>query len=94
MRNKYLNMQREKMRQLKQHLNRAKFSQKNTEQPEIKKDTPENKTLEFVPGVIVKMSLEEPCSEVKKTKVRSHRNLNPVLTHILFVLERHKSTFR
>lgn len=64
MRNKYLNIQREKMKQLKQHLNRVKFSQKI---PEV--ETPENKSLEFIPNVIVKIKLEEPCSETKKTKV-------------------------
>lgn len=65
MRNKYLNMQREKMHQLKQHLYRAKYTQKTETPPiEIKKET-----LDFIPGVIVKMTVEEPCNEIKKTKV-------------------------
>lgn len=66
MRNKYLNMQREKMHQLKQHLYRAKFAQKTETPIEIKKEI-----LDFIPGVIVKMTLEEPCNEIKKTKVYS-----------------------
>lgn len=63
-------MQREKMKQLKQHLNQVKFSQRTPDVPENENKTPKTKTLDFIPGVIVKLKLEEPCSELKKTKVR------------------------
>lgn len=55
----------------------VKFSQKLPENPA---ETPENKSLEFIPGVIVKLKLEEPCGEVKKTKVYNFSIIN----HIVF----------
>lgn len=78
LRNRYLNMQRKQMKELKQHLNRARFSNQNYDDEnsmqsltngEIKKETA-NK-LELVPGVIVKVKLTESCHDVKKTKVSS-----------------------
>lgn len=67
-------MQREKMKQVKQHLHRTKFSQKiqdvqeNNPEP-IKDKTGSGAGIEFIPGTIVKIQLKESCEEVKKTKV-------------------------
>lgn len=81
LRNRYLDLQKKKMKEFKQYLNRQKFSQKNYDkkksQPEEKdvKDSKENeevieevKKLSYIPGVIVKLKLPEPCIDVKKLK--------------------------
>lgn len=66
-------MQRDKMKQLKQYLNRTKYSQQNYEENNPKIDVPQKEAqvqkLQFTPNVIVKVSLTEPCSEPKKLKV-------------------------
>lgn len=67
------------MKQYKQYLHKIKFSQRNyekhkkhetpnTEEPK-EVSPPEEKTkFEFIPGVIVKIKLPEPCFDVKKLK--------------------------
>lgn len=81
MRNRYLDLQKKKMKQYKQYLNRIKYGQKcfdklkkTSDIEEIKlieetKTTEEKNKLEFIPGVIVKVKLPEPCFDVKKLKV-------------------------
>lgn len=78
MRNKYLNMQREKMKALKAHLNKKKFAMFNDKTKEQTMDdlceTQEEsrkskKGFEFQPGVIVKLTLPEPVFDLKKLKV-------------------------
>lgn len=72
------------MKELKQHLNRARFNSQNyndnmVQQPENNSAetngdaTKESETkLKFVPGVIVKVKLSEPCHDIKKTKVSTY----------------------
>lgn len=82
LRNKYLNLQRTKMRQLKKqlHLNRVheksehstKYQQNfyggNSSEPS-NEDVITSATVEFTPGVIVLIKLKEPCVDVKRFKV-------------------------
>lgn len=74
MRNRYLDMQRKKMRELKQHLNRAKYARQvedaNTNAVDIKSKPAEHEgpKTEYIPNVIVKVRLSEPCHDIKKTK--------------------------
>ena len=79
LRNKYLDLQRAKMKQLKQHLRKATWNQwgdrKNGLEPEyeetttrvIKEHPPPR--LEFKPGLIVKFTLNEACVDLKGFKV-------------------------
>lgn len=82
------------MKELKQHLNRARFSNtnydENSMQPEsnltatnkeVKKESVTK--LEFVPGVIVNVKLPEPCHDAKKTKV-SRKTYN--IAHQMFCI--------
>ncbi|CAG9824166.1 unnamed protein product [Phaedon cochleariae] len=78
MRNRYLDLQRKKMKEFKTHLNRQRFSQKNYDRQKLNKEDssqPSDETpkedvakLEFVPGVIIKMILNEPYMDSKKLK--------------------------
>lgn len=74
MRNRYLDMQRKKMQELKQHLHRAKFADQveetNTNAADIngKRTVEEGAKIEYTPNVIVKVRLAEPCHDIKKTK--------------------------
>lgn len=78
LRNKYLELQRAKMKQLKQHMRNARWNQwgeKNKMECEIeenainKKDNPAS-NLEFTPGVIVKVELNQACIDPKGFKVK------------------------
>lgn len=77
MRNRYLNTQRMKMKQLKVFLRKRQFANneekmhhKNDDETAVNNESVEDKKgLEFVPGVIVKIKLPEPSSDSKKTKV-------------------------
>lgn len=80
MRNRYLDLQKKKMKEFKQYLNRQRFAPRgydknlrkiNVEIPQIK-DEPKEK-LEFVSGVIVKVKLPEPIIDAKKIKVSNGR---------------------
>ncbi|XP_017769733.1 PREDICTED: la-related protein 7 [Nicrophorus vespilloides] len=72
MRNRYLNMQRDKMKQLKQHLNKRRFNNKanNHDNNEVKQQEVEEETkkLQFVPGCIVQLKFSESCNDTKKAK--------------------------
>lgn len=78
LRNKYLELQRAKMKQLKQHMRNARWNQwgeKNKmeyeceENPVCKKDNAAS-NLEFIPGVIVKVELSQACVDPKGFKVK------------------------
>lgn len=85
MRNRYLDMQKKTMKELKMHLNRQKFnkryeSNKNSQttyrkgnvkiEDSKKNGENTNKTgTHLIPGSVVKISLLEPCEENKKLKV-------------------------
>lgn len=74
MRNRYLDLQRKKMKELKTYLHKSKFSrqnyipQENPEQPKSEEGIQKMEKLEFIPGVIVKVKLPEPCINLKKLK--------------------------
>ncbi|CAH0548128.1 unnamed protein product [Brassicogethes aeneus] len=73
MRNKYLDLQKKKMKEFKQYLNRNRFSQrtfKKTENLEIieNEETGLATKLEYQPGLIVKVKLPEVCDDLKKLK--------------------------
>ncbi|XP_072375387.1 la-related protein 7 [Diabrotica undecimpunctata] len=79
MRNRYLDLQKKKMKEFKQYLNKPKFSQKHdkfkkgnidnqqSSQEENQKEEP-NVKLTFLRGVIVKVALPEPVIDAKKIK--------------------------
>ncbi|KAK9878744.1 hypothetical protein WA026_023675 [Henosepilachna vigintioctopunctata] len=78
MRNGYLNLQRKKMKEIKLHLSQSKFSKhnsigrnhQNVENRPIKEHLEEKPTkLEYIPGTIVKMTLQEPLQSDKKIKI-------------------------
>ncbi|XP_012286644.1 la-related protein 7 [Orussus abietinus] len=88
LRNKYLELQRNKMKLLKQHLKRARWNQWNShdklktekEEAEETNNQKEQNTapsITFVPGVIVKIEMEEPCSDPKsfKAELRNSGNI-------------------
>lgn len=92
LRNKYLDLQRSKMKQLKQHLRRANWNQwgnrvdtEHVEEADNNKKT--SSALEFIPGVIVKVELKEACIDPKGFKVNKYiqdivgRRLCLFLTH-------------
>ncbi|XP_076249186.1 la related protein 7 [Calliopsis andreniformis] len=87
LRNKYLELQRSKMKQLKQHLRKTKWNQwsnyeKNkTEKEEndekektTKQDSANVPRFSFVPGVIVKIEMDKPCSDPKGLKMELKGN--------------------
>lgn len=79
LRNKYLELQRSKMKQLKQHLkktrnqwynyDRTKSDKEDTEEKEKISTTDKTPRLSFIPGVIVKIELNEPCTDPRSLKV-------------------------
>ncbi|XP_043470915.1 la-related protein 7 [Leptopilina heterotoma] len=78
LRNKYLDMQKAKMQQLKQHLKRAMWNQwqnverNKTEKEEMNKKTTEKKDaprFSFSPGLIVQIEMESPCSDPQNFKM-------------------------
>lgn len=82
LRNKYLELQRSKMKQLKQHLWKTRWNQRSNyerNRPEKEGSDEKEKTCKedkasaarfsFVPGVIVKVEMDKPCSDPKGLKV-------------------------
>nr|CAI5841366.1 unnamed protein product [Callosobruchus analis] len=70
MRNRYLNLQRKKMKELKQYLHKQSYKDRkenHIEEHASKKDS--KNIVDFVPGVIVKMVLPEPCLDAKEVKI-------------------------
>lgn len=86
LRNKYLELQRSKMKQLKQHLKKARWNQwsnyeKNkTEKEEIEekekisKENDSTARFSFTPGVIVKVEMNQPCANPKGFKMELKGN--------------------
>ncbi|XP_046838555.1 la-related protein 7 [Vespa crabro] len=86
LRNKYLELQRSKMKQLKQHLkktrnqwynyDRTKSDKEDTEEKEKISATDKTPRLSFIPGVIVKIELNEPCTDSRSLKAELKGNNN------------------
>nr|XP_050865493.1 la-related protein 7 [Vespula vulgaris]XP_050865503.1 la-related protein 7 [Vespula vulgaris] len=86
LRNKYLELQRSKMKQLKQHLkktrnqwynyDRTKSDKEDTEEKEKISTTDKSPRLSFIPGVIVKIELNEPCTDPRSLKAELKGNNN------------------
>ena len=87
LRNKYLELQRSKMKQLKQHLWKTRWNQRSNyerNRPEREGNDEKEKTCKeektstvrfsFVPGVIVKVEMDKPCSDPKGLKVELKMN--------------------
>ncbi|KAK7791384.1 hypothetical protein R5R35_007916 [Gryllus longicercus] len=84
LRNKYLNLQREKMQGLKKHLARVKFGSSyqspypphhaKEKRHQIIQEDPKEKKTKYMPGVIIHMELAEPLGDVNgfKTEAKSH----------------------
>ncbi|CAH1976936.1 unnamed protein product [Acanthoscelides obtectus] len=70
MRNRYLNLQRKKMKELKQYLHKQSHKD-NKKENSAKEHTVKDSSkaiVEFVPGIIIKVVLPEPCLDAKKMK--------------------------
>lgn len=94
LRNKYLQLQRSKMKSLKTHLKRAKWNQRNKyekfresdkskavkdegkENTDDQKDEKSTQRFVFTPGVIVRVEMDEPCTDPKNFKMELKRNSN------------------
>ncbi|XP_046740182.1 la-related protein 7 [Diprion similis] len=91
LRNKYLELQRKKMKSLKTHLKRARWNQwsnyekfregdklKATKEESADHQKADKSTQRFVftPGVIVKVEMDEPCTDPKNFKMELKRNPN------------------
>ncbi|XP_029045172.1 la-related protein 7-like [Osmia bicornis bicornis] len=87
LRNKYLELQRSKMKQLKQHLKKARWNQwsnyeknkadreENDEKDKInKRDNISTCRFSFIPGVIVKVEMDKPCTDPKSFKMELKSN--------------------
>ncbi|XP_015432666.1 PREDICTED: la-related protein 7 [Dufourea novaeangliae] len=87
LRNKYLELQRSKMKQLKQHLRKPRWNQwSNYEKNKLEKeDTNEKEKMgkqedasscrfSFTPGVIVKIEMDKPCTDPKAFKMELKGN--------------------
>ncbi|KAK2579111.1 hypothetical protein KPH14_001282 [Odynerus spinipes] len=86
LRNKYLELQRTKMKQLKQHLKKTRNQWFNYDKTKSDKEDNEEKkkiptidkasvrSFSFTPGVIVKIELNEPCSDPKGLKMELKNN--------------------
>lgn len=81
LRNKYLNMQRQTMQQLKQYLSKNKFQRYTSERNRTENDKQETQSseraskLEFTPGVIVKIDLKVPWEDKSSFKVINFQSL-------------------
>ncbi|XP_015589916.1 la-related protein 7 [Cephus cinctus] len=87
LRNRYLELQRSKMKSLKQHLRRARWNQWNSyEKNKPDKEEVEekghlkventNQRFSYTPGVIVSIEMEEPCVDVQNFKMELKGNTN------------------
>ncbi|XP_015184861.1 PREDICTED: la-related protein 7 [Polistes dominula] len=86
LRNKYLELQRSKMKQLKQHLKKTRNQWNNFDKTKSDKEEIEEKekisnvdkttmrSFSFTPGVIVKIKLDEPCTDTKSFKAELKGN--------------------
>ncbi|KAB0792205.1 hypothetical protein PPYR_14164 [Photinus pyralis] len=72
MRNRYLEMQRKTMSDLKRHLHKQRVADFHAQKPkpreQPRRDEPPKTVQAFTSGVIVKVALSEPCVESKKLK--------------------------
>lgn len=87
LRNKYLDMQKRKMKSLKNHLAYAKWEYKHRQNAartddEIKTNekTEETPTSSVTPGVIIKVTLEHPVIDVKT--VKSESRIHPEIKYV------------
>ena len=82
LRNKYLELQRSKMKQLKQHLRKPRWNQPRSNYEKNKSEREENDEKDkisamtgcrfsFTPGVIVKIEMNKPCTDSKALKVHT-----------------------
>ncbi|KAL3275516.1 hypothetical protein HHI36_020275 [Cryptolaemus montrouzieri] len=82
MRNSYLNLQRKKMKEVKMHLTKSKYSKQNWQEKNIQETENSSKKgqelensdekppkPEYIPGTIVRVKLPEPCQSDKKIKM-------------------------
>lgn len=87
LRNKYLELQRSKMKQLKQHLKKTRWNQwSNYERNKFEKEENDEKEktakdenasanrFSFAPGVIVKIEMQKPCTDPKSFKMELRGN--------------------
>ncbi|XP_060520486.1 la-related protein 7 [Cylas formicarius] len=88
LRNRYLDLQRKKMRDFKHYLQKQKFTQKLNDRNKTVDTSGEtsdacqiSSALNFVPGVIVKFKLQDPCVDVRKLKTEI-KTLAPDLKYI------------
>lgn len=78
LRNKYLEEQRKRMHEVKQQLRQVNIYKsgenevENLEMQIEKKETSSECRVQFTPGVIVKLQLEQPVSNVKHFKVNAN----------------------
>uniref|UniRef100_A0A6V7L5J3 La-related protein 7 n=1 Tax=Bracon brevicornis TaxID=1563983 RepID=A0A6V7L5J3_9HYME len=93
LRNKYLDLQKEKMKQLKQHLRKTRWTQYSTgdkreNKMEVEENNFEEKTnpvpavarFSFSEGLIVKIELDEPCTNPKS--FRNELRTDPGVAYI------------
>lgn len=81
LRNKYLELQRTKMKQLKQHLRKTRWNQwsnyernKSEKEENDEKDNASMCRFLFTPGVIVKIEMDKPCTDPKGLKMELKTN--------------------
>ncbi|KOX80581.1 La-related protein 7 [Melipona quadrifasciata] len=84
LRNKYLELQRSKMKQLKQHLRKTRWNQwSNYEKNKSEREENDEKDkmsaitgcrFSFTPGVIVKIEMNKPCTDSKALKMELKNN--------------------
>lgn len=70
LRNRYLDLQKKKMKQFKQYLYKQKRHQREPNKTDEVKNNEVVQKLQFTPSVIVKLKLQEPADDVKKLKVQ------------------------
>ncbi|XP_054001194.1 la-related protein 7 [Hylaeus anthracinus] len=87
LRNKYLELQKSKMKQLKQHLRKTRWNRwsnydksrlekeenEETEKMSIQ-DSESTSRFSFSPGVIIKIQMDKPCTDPKDFKLELKRN--------------------
>lgn len=85
LRNKYLELQRSKMKQLKQHLRKTRYQWSNYEKNKSEREENDEKDkgnkpnitacrFSFIPGVIVKIEMDKPCTDSKSLKMELKNN--------------------
>ncbi|KAL1122000.1 hypothetical protein AAG570_003408 [Ranatra chinensis] len=77
LRNKYLNVQKDKMKLLKKHLSQQQFrADKHKEQLAQEKKTSSDIPSSYTPGLVVKVGVHEPIVDVKRFKDDAKANPN------------------